>query len=566
MKNLFIIILFLFSKVIFSQDLQNAKWTFPNNYGLDFMTPTPQGFITNLPSTGFYTNPASVSDQQGNLLFYTDGISVIDKNNNIMLNGNGLLGHGNIYSQNVIIIPNPSDINKFFIVTISLDQLFIINDVPTQRHGLRYSEVDMTNGTGIVIAATKNTALPDNNNVLINDNYPINYGKITSAKHSNGIDYWLIAEIGSQIFTYLVTDNDIIYNDTYNSPLPPLLYLTFDINNANGHFTSSIQGPIKISENNDKILIGYSSVNTASQIGALYVGLFNNTTGALSNFEEVYQPQTIDGEVFTLNGAEFSYDGNTIHRVTDEGLYSSSIIFDGSKWEEGSLSYQNMFSRCLQRGIDHKIYFPISSYLNLGVINNPDSSPYDISLFNIGASTPPKTLPPWVQWQSCHRYLITSNPITTSINEERNNWIKTTNLINTSTTVIYHAGDFVELNPGFETQNASKFTAYIQGCTDNTDFVYKNQIDKNLGDSEKVIDRSLIIYPNPSSKLIGLELKNSTFNKVLITSIDGKTVLDKSIENSESFQVDVSNYANGIYIVNVIDKDGQVYNQKLIKN
>jgi hypothetical protein len=76
----------------------------------------------------------------------------------------------------------------------------------------------------------------------------------------------------------------------------------------------------------------------------------------------------------------------------------------------------------------------------------------------------------------------------------------------------------------------------------------------------------LTVAPNPSSNTIEVVLNNSTFNKVMITSLDGKTILAAPVTNNESFQVDVSTYANGLYIVSVIDKDGNIYNQKLIKN
>lgn len=107
------------------------------------------------------------------------------------------------------------------------------------------------------------------------------------------------------------------------------------------------------------------------------------------------------------------------------------------------------------------------------------------------------------------------------------------------------------------------FSCSLIERSDNNSSIYNNL---SKSGHTKLQKTTLSIFPNPSSNSVEISMKNTTFNKVLINSIDGKTVLDKNIENSESFQVDVSNYANGLYIVNVIDKDGQVYNQKLIKN
>ena len=74
------------------------------------------------------------------------------------------------------------------------------------------------------------------------------------------------------------------------------------------------------------------------------------------------------------------------------------------------------------------------------------------------------------------------------------------------------------------------------------------------------------IVPNPSSSVIDIIMKDSNFNKVSITTIDGKIVDEKKVENTDKTQVDVSRYANGIYIITVNSEDGQLYTKKLIKN
>ena len=48
--------------------------------------------------------------------------------------------------------------------------------------------------------------------------------------------------------------------------------------------------------------------------------------------------------------------------------------------------------------------------------------------------------------------------------------------------------------------------------------------------------------------------------------MDGKTIFDKAIESNYSYQMDLSRYPQGIYIVTVIADDGEVFNEKVIKN
>ena len=61
-------------------------------------------------------------------------------------------------------------------------------------------------------------------------------------------------------------------------------------------------------------------------------------------------------------------------------------------------------------------------------------------------------------------------------------------------------------------------------------------------------------------------MKDAKFEKVSIATIDGKIVEERNTELTEKIQIDVSRYANGIYIINVTAEDGKLYTKKLIKN
>jgi hypothetical protein len=61
-------------------------------------------------------------------------------------------------------------------------------------------------------------------------------------------------------------------------------------------------------------------------------------------------------------------------------------------------------------------------------------------------------------------------------------------------------------------------------------------------------------------------MNNANFNQVNITTIDGKIVLDRKVEMANKTKIDISNYANGVYIVTITSNDGQLFTEKLIKN
>ena len=108
-NTLLSILLFIgFSLGTYAQ-LQNSHWYFGDKAGLKFNkeTLTPSVMSNNylMETNG---GSASISDNDGNLLFYTDGITVWNRNHEVMPNGTGLFG-SNTVSQSVIIVPKEDD-------------------------------------------------------------------------------------------------------------------------------------------------------------------------------------------------------------------------------------------------------------------------------------------------------------------------------------------------------------------------------------------------------------------------------------------------------------------------
>ncbi|WP_298119819.1 T9SS type A sorting domain-containing protein [Flavobacterium sp.] len=205
-----------------------------------------------------------------------------------------------------------------------------------------------------------------------------------------------------------------------------------------------------------------------------------------------------------------------------------------------------------------------------------------ITLTNIGDHTG------WVQGNPCNFILCLPtetliSPLDDMNNNfangfkliERSNWISASNIINIGNNnlldgVVYHAANFVDLTPGFDAVFGSQFAAYPEGCTGNTSFVYKHQNNgirsESYHPSVFESNMSFQLYPNPSTDLVELLMQNNMSIKVLIFSLDGKIIFEKSLQDKSSYQLDVSQFEKGIYIVNVISDDGQIHTEKLIKN
>ena len=65
------------------------------------------------------------------------------------------------------------------------------------------------------------------------------------------------------------------------------------------------------------------------------------------------------------------------------------------------------------------------------------------------------------------------------------------------------------------------------------------------------------IYPNPTSKLLFIELKKESDGDILMYDIKGKLVLQDKFENQKIKQLDISTYSPGNYLlhINVANKN-----------
>ncbi len=107
-----IIICFIVSPC--NAQLQNSKWYFGANAGLDFTT-SPPTLITN-SNVNTSGGMSSISNAAGNLLFYTDGATVWNNLHQVMANGTGLLGTIGAL-QNVVITPSATNASIYYIFT-----------------------------------------------------------------------------------------------------------------------------------------------------------------------------------------------------------------------------------------------------------------------------------------------------------------------------------------------------------------------------------------------------------------------------------------------------------------
>lgn len=73
------------------------------------------------------------------------------------------------------------------------------------------------------------------------------------------------------------------------------------------------------------------------------------------------------------------------------------------------------------------------------------------------------------------------------------------------------------------------------------------------------------VYPNPVKDILNIDFNNSFSGTIHVTNLIGIKMYDANIINSQNEEINLSNLANGIYYLTVLDKNNQVTTtQKII--
>lgn len=280
-KQLLLIALLLYSVVNFGQH-QNNHWYFGYHAHLNFnlgtqvqpTQPTNQYMpLSNNFSFEFIEGCATVSDYtSGAVKFYSNGSNIYGPNHLAITNGTGLKGNFSS-AQNIVFLPKPQSVNTYY--------AFTIDGFTGNNAGLFYSEINAS-GTPSVVSNMKNVPLKDHTGMNIDEFYsnPANLNmsnqaeNMTTVKHSNGFDYWLVAQVNNYIYTYLIDCNGV-------NPMPVKSY-SFTTNYPFiEEITPSFK--MKISQNNDAVVkIAKVFGKNMGNDNDIITGTFDRATGQVT--------------------------------------------------------------------------------------------------------------------------------------------------------------------------------------------------------------------------------------------------------------------------------------------
>ena len=360
---------------------QASNWYFGDGAGIRF---NDNGSVTALTDGKLNTKEgcATISDDDGNLLFYTDGIRVYTKDHVIMQNGNGLYGDPSS-SQSALIVPNQKDTNIFYIFTVDTSVFEADPD-----YGLNYSTVDMSLDGGKGAVTIKNTKLLDycseKITAVLKDCFDKSVWVITYA-NENGSE-----GVFNTFHAFEVNDSGVV---------------TTSVKSKVNSFVSDKRGYLKLSADGSKM--ASANVNEG-----LFLYDFDADTGTLTNEQRI----NISATNKNPYGLEFSPNNELLYvhtynaqqglAVESSNLLQYNLTAANISASEVVLDEQNIFRGALQLGENGKIYRSVANSYDqgtsyLGVINNPNqvgtAAGYQHNAISLQGKLATQGLPPFIQ-------------------------------------------------------------------------------------------------------------------------------------------------------------------------
>lgn len=358
---LYITVVLLIAPLAAFAQLQASNWYFGFNAGINFDPVT--GAVTALTDGQVSTNEgcASISDENGQLLFYTDGSFVYDRSHQIMQNGQGLRGNPSS-TQSAIIIPKPQDPNIYYIFTVDAA---VGAGAGAMDSGLHYYEVDISLNGGLG-AVTTNINSPNNLITRCSE-------KIAAINHA----------VNDEILITALAPDGALSNN-FNS------FWTFVVS-ATGVNTVPVISPVTTvfdRRGNLKISPDGRYITSCNSTSGAFLYDFDQTTGAVTNERRI----VFSGPNVNAYGVEYSPDSSLLYiTATNDAngnnpashastLYQIDLnaVTTATVTNTTVIDTRQGFRGSLQLGIDGKIYRALADTFTqgrgfLGVINNPNT-------------------------------------------------------------------------------------------------------------------------------------------------------------------------------------------------
>ncbi|MCA6069360.1 T9SS type A sorting domain-containing protein [Chryseobacterium sp. RG1] len=557
---------------------ENDNWYFGLYAAANFSNPTNPIALTDNASQW---SDASVSDENGNLLFYTDGKSIWNREHQVMQNGhiNSALGSSVSYLHDDAIAKDPFNPNKYYIFsTITYYSNGSSGSITLTGGFCSYTVVDMslgsistTNGLPLGDVVSGSNSLP----VLDANGNAFFSNQVNVVKHADDSSLWVLIPNQNQMYSYKI-DNLGFSNIPVISSLPSFNFSTNGFSQYSLNSSPVINGNSNFS---NFIFLSLLGINP----GASKVMSFDNNTGKITNdylLDITYNPGISIANEFNKD-ATVLYIGGANQTVYGVDLINTSTINYYSVPINYPVGTSNIYGPISMRRIKNgDIYFTSQSTLYyLGIIRNADvfnnaSAIYDY-LYTQGRTVNTVVPLPKIVLASSNNcvqdYTLSSQETYAAHTYHASNTITTnTNYsINASQDIKMKAGHSILLSPN--TTINGQFLVNIENCTVGSPvskFLRNSVLSQkpvrlslDLRTKDKVEENNIQIYPNPAIDFLNVT-KVSDKATYKIYNAAGQLVSNGNINGG---RINVSALVKGVYVIAIEDKGDDLFKSKFIK-
>ena len=129
-------------------------------------------------------------------------------------------------------------------------------------------------------------------------------------------------------------------------------------------------------------------------------------------------------------------------------------------------------------------------------------------------------------------------------------------------------------NASIPSENGQTFMAFLEGeykvavmnsdqCSSQSNTIYFS----TTGIEEDKYMKDLSVFPNPTVNNVQIRIPTNSTGNLKLISADGKLLLEKNIEiQTRNFNLDLSNYESGIYMIVYVNEKGKLTQRTIIKN
>jgi gliding motility-associated-like protein len=351
---LIVSLLLLLSSSLFAQNQANI-WYFGESVGLDFNSGEPT--LTYVPFANNSDANSVMCDTNGNFLFYSLGVALFNRNWHAMPNGDTLIGDARA-SMGSLIVQQPGSDHLYYVFTVDYDD-------EQQIVGMHYSIVDMNLDGGLGDVTTEKDIPLDMAWAAEN--------KLTSVRHDNGEDIWIITrnfEMNQWYAAFLLTSSGLS-TEAVLSPVP-----------ARNDLYTGNQGSMKISPNKEYLVAAYETCLCIEELKqSLDICTFNSQTGQINLLYTLSKNTLGFGEQYAPWAVEFSPDSKLLYitychnNLMELYQYDVQYIEDSIQFKQSEIFIASGPVNGLQLARDGKIYCSGRSisalYEYVSVINEP---------------------------------------------------------------------------------------------------------------------------------------------------------------------------------------------------